>query len=173
MVIGLAQILQNFDRRLSRTLDTNLRWMAPFELVNTYGLFAVMTTTRPEIILQGSNDQIQWLDYNFPYKPGELHRGLPWVAPYHPRLDWQMWFAALGDINENTWLGNLMYRIMTGDNTAAKLLEPAPFPRPPRYMRALLYDYRFTSPAVRRRTGAVWERTLTRVWFGPVSLTGR
>jgi hypothetical protein len=173
MVIGLAQILQNFDRRLSRTLDTSLRWMAPFELVNTYGLFAVMTTTRPEIILQGSNDQIQWLDYKFPYKPGELHRGLPWVAPYHPRLDWQMWFAALGDINENTWLGNLMYRIMTGDNTAAKLLEPAPFPRPPQYMRALLYDYRFTSPAVRRRTGAVWERTLTRVWFGPVSLTGR
>jgi hypothetical protein len=171
--VGIAQILELFDRTFTRRLDANLRWMAPFELVNSYGLFAVMTTTRPEIILQGSNDQIQWLDYNFPYKPGELHRGLPWVAPYQPRLDWQMWFAALGDINENAWVGNLMYRIMTGDRTTEKLLAPAPFSRPPRYMRALLYEYRFTTPEVRRRTGAVWERTLTRTWFGPVSLTGR
>ncbi|MFL6451701.1 MAG: lipase maturation factor family protein [Bryobacteraceae bacterium] len=173
MVVGLAQVVQTFDRRLTRRLDANLRWMAPFELVNTYGLFAVMTITRPEIILQGSNDQAEWRDYNFPYKPGELHRALPWVAPYQPRLDWQMWFAALGDINENTWVGNLMYRIMTGDPNPAQLMEPAPFPRPPHYMRALLFDYRFTTPDVRRRTGAVWERTLERVWFGPVSLTGR
>lgn len=173
IAVGLIQVLQTFDRQWTRALDSHLRWMAPFEVVNGYGLFAVMTRTRPEIILQGSNDQVQWLDYNFPYKPGELHRGLPWVAPYQPRLDWQMWFAALGDINENTWIGNLMYRIMTGDTTPARLLEPAPFSRPPRYMRALLYDYRFTTPEVRRRTGAVWGRTLTRIWFGPVSLTGR
>ncbi len=146
IAVGLIQVLQTFDRGWTRALDSHLRWMAPFELVNGYGLFAVMTTTRPEIVLQGSNDQAQWLDYNFPYKPGELHRALPWIAPYQPRLDWQMWFAALGDINENTWVGNLMYRIMTGDTTATKLLEPSPFPRPPRYMRALLYDYRFTTP---------------------------
>ncbi len=173
MAAGLIQLLQTFNRGWTLRLDTYLRWMGPFEVVNSYGLFAVMTTTRPEIVLQGSDDQVQWRDYNFPYKPGELHRGLPWVAPYQPRLDWQMWFAALGDINENTWVGNLMYRIMTGDTTTAKLLEPAPFQKPPHYMRALLYDYRFTAPEVRRRTGAVWERTLTRVWFGPVSLTGR
>jgi lipase maturation factor 1 len=173
IAIGLIQVAQTFDRAWPRALDAHLRWIAPFEIVNTYGLFAVMTTTRPEIILQGSNDQVQWLDYNFPYKPGELHRPLPFVAPYQPRLDWQMWFAALGDINENTWVGNLMYRIMTGDTTASKLLEPSPFRQPPHYMRALLYDYRFTTPEVRKRTGAVWERTLIRSWFGPVSLTGR
>ena len=173
MAVGVMQVLQTFDRGWTRRLEAHLRWIAPFDIVNTYGLFAVMTTTRPEIILQGSDDQIQWLDYNFPYKPGEVHRPLPIVAPYQPRLDWQMWFAALGDINENTWVGNLMYRIMTGDRTATKLLEPPPFRRPPHYMRALLYDYRFTTPEVRKRTGAVWERTLTRTWFGPVSLTGR
>ncbi len=173
VAVGLLQVVEMLDRGSSRPLYAHLRWMAPFEVVNTYGLFAVMTTTRPEIILQGSNDQIQWLEYNFPYKPGEVHRPLPVVAPYQPRLDWQMWFAALGDINENTWVGNLMYRIMTGDRTATKLLEPSPFPRPPRYMRALLYDYRFTTPEVRKRTGEVWERTLIRTWFGPVSLTGR
>jgi hypothetical protein len=171
--VGLTQAVQSFDRTLTRPLDAHLRWLAPFEIVNSYGLFAVMTTTRPEIILQGSDDQVQWLDYNFPYKPGEPHRGLPWVAPYQPRVDWQMWFAALGDINENTWVGNLMYRIMTGNPSGTKLLAPAPFRRPPHYMRALLYDYRFTTPQVRRRTGAVWERTLIRTWFGPVSLTGR
>jgi len=173
IAVGLNQAIQSFGPGVTRGLDRHLRWMAPFEIVNSYGLFAVMTTTRPEIVLQGSNDQVQWLDYNFPYKPGELHRGLPWIAPYQPRLDWQMWFAALGDINENTWVGNLMYRIMTGDPSAVSLLEPAPFARPPRYMRALLYDYRFTTPQVRERTGAVWERTLMRTWFGPVSLTGR
>jgi hypothetical protein len=173
MAVGVMQVLQTFDRGWTRRLDAHLRLIAPFDIVNTYGLFAVMTTTRPEIILQGSDDQIQWLDYNFPYKPGEVHRPLPIVAPYQPRLDWQMWFAALGDINENTWVGNLMYRIMTGDRTATKLLDPPPFRRPPHYMRALLYDYRFTTPEVRKRTGAVWERTLIRTWFGPVSLTGR
>jgi len=173
MAIGLTQVAQTVDRGWPPALDAHLRSIAPLEIVNTYGLFAVMTTTRPEIILQGSDDQVQWLDYNFPYKPGELHRPLPFVAPYQPRLDWQMWFAALGDINENTWVGNLMYRIMTGDTTSTKLLGPSPFRRPPRYMRALLYDYRFTTPEVRKRTGAVWERTLVRTWFGPVSLTGR
>ncbi len=173
IAVGLNQAVGSVNSGVGRALERHLRWMTPFEIVNSYGLFAVMTTTRPEIILQGSNDQVQWLDYNFPYKPGEPHRGLPWIAPYQPRLDWQMWFAALGDINENTWVGNLMYRIMTGDQIAASLLEPAPFSRPPHYMRALLYDYRFTTPQVRERTGAVWERTLTRTWFGPVSLTGR
>ncbi|MFL6415219.1 MAG: lipase maturation factor family protein [Bryobacteraceae bacterium] len=170
---GVLQVIQSVDRTWVGTLNAHLRWIAPFEMVNSYGLFAVMTTTRPEIILQGSDDQVHWLDYSFPYKPGEPHRGLPWIAPYQPRLDWQMWFAALGDINENTWVGNLMYRIMTGDPAPAKLLEPSPFSRPPHYMRALLYDYRFTTPELRRRTGAVWERTLIRTWFGPVSLTGR
>lgn len=146
--------------------------LGPWEIVNTYGLFAVMTTTRPEISIEGSDDGEHWREYTFPYKPGPLHRGLPLVAPYQPRLDWQMWFAALGNYRQNVWVGGLLYRLLTGSPEVMKLLEPAPFAKPPRYIRALLYDYRFTTPAERARTGAVWERTLQGTWFGPASLSG-
>ena len=84
-----------------------------------------------------------------------------------------MWFAALGTFSENGWVGNLMYRLLTGDPVVLKLLDPPPFAKPPRYMRALLYDYTFTTPEERARTGAVWKRELRGTWFGPVSLTGR
>ena len=132
-----------------------------------------MTTTRPEIVLQGSPDGVEWRDYEFRYKPGNTHRGLPVAGPYMPRLDWQMWFAALGSFNENRWVGALMYRLLVGDPTVTQLLAPPPFPKPPPYMRALLYDYTFTSPEERARTGAVWRRELRGTWYGPVSLTGR
>jgi lipase maturation factor 1 len=152
---------------------TALRWIGSFEIVNSYGLFAVMTTTRPEIVIEGSNDGANWREYSFKYKPGELHRGLPLVAPYQPRLDWQMWFAALGTYQENNWVGGLMYRLMLGDAKVIGLMNPPPFPKPPHYLRALVYDYQFTTPAERSRTGAVWQRRLLGTWFGPVSLTGQ
>jgi hypothetical protein len=172
-VLGTVQVFQMFSPKLARPFRGPMATLAPFEIVNTYGLFAVMTTTRPEIVIQGSNDQADWRDYSFPYKPGELHRPLPMVAPYQPRLDWQMWFAALGTFSENRWVGNLMYRLLTGNPAVMKLLDPPPFSKPPRYMRALLYDYTFTTPQERARTGAVWKRELQRTWFGPVSLTGQ
>jgi hypothetical protein len=143
-----------------------------FEIVNSYGLFATMTTTRPELVIEGSDDQVNWREYSFRYKPGELHRGLPQIAPYQPRLDWQMWFAALGDVQENQWVKNLLYRILTGEPSVLGLLDPPPFNSPPRYIRVTLYDYSFTTPAERARTGAVWRRTLRGNWFGPVSLSG-
>jgi hypothetical protein len=171
--LGAVQLMNVLAPNLASAAQKPLAAVAPFEIVNSYGLFAVMTTTRPEIVLEGSNDQTTWHEYSFKYKPGELHRGLPLVAPYQPRLDWQMWFAALGTIQENSWVGNLMYRLMVGEPTVTDLLNPAPFPKPPRYMRALLYDYTFTQPSQRSRTGAVWQRQLQGTWFGPVSLTGR
>jgi len=173
IMIGALQLLDMFVPGLGRPVRPLLNLLAPFQIVNSYGLFAVMTTTRAEIILEGSNDQTNWREYSFKYKPGELHRGLPWIAPYQPRLDWQMWFAALGTYQENSWVGGVMYRLMTGDNTVIQLLNPPPFPQPPHYMRALLYDYQFTAPAERARTGAVWQRKLLGTWFGPVSLTGQ
>ncbi|HEY7390826.1 MAG TPA: lipase maturation factor family protein, partial [Bryobacteraceae bacterium] len=106
----------------------------------------------------------------FPYKPGNLHRGLPFVAPYQPRLDWQMWFAALGSYQSNPWTGELVYRLLTGEPSVLGLLDPAPFKKPPRFMRALLYEYDFTLPEERKRTGAVWKRSLRGIWLGPVSL---
>jgi lipase maturation factor 1 len=173
IVFGAIQVIDMFDRNFGRVLRAPIRTIAPFEIVNTYGLFAVMTTERPEIVIEGSNDQMNWHEYTFRYKPGELHRVPPLVAPHQPRLDWQMWFAALGTFQENNWVSNLMYRLLVGEPTVIGLLDGSPFPRPPRYMRALLYDYDFTTPAERARSGAIWSRQLRGTWFGPVSLTGR
>ncbi len=174
LVLALMQLLDSLASRVVAPMFSKpLAAIQPFEITNSYGLFAVMTTTRPEIIIEGSNDQLDWREYQFPYKPGNTHRGLPWVAPYQPRLDWQMWFAALGDYQSSTWVGGLMYRILTSEPSVYRLLNPPPFDRPPRYLRALLYEYEFTTPAERARTGAVWQRQLRGIWFGPVSLNGR
>lgn len=173
MLLGGLQLASMFSPSAIRFARPVFVAIAPFEIVNSYGLFASMTTTRPELIIEGSNDQATWREYGFRYKPGELHRGLPQIAPYQPRLDWQMWFAALGDVQENRWVGNLLYRILTNEPSITRLLEPPPFSSPPHYIRVLLYDYSFTVPAERSRTGAVWQRQLRGVWFGPVSLTGR
>ena len=135
------------------------QWFAPFRTVNTYGLFAVMTTTRPEIVIQGSNDGVTWLDYEFKYKPQELNRRPGFVAPHQPRLDWQMWFAALGNYRQNPWLVNFCIRLLQGSQPVIKLLRSDPFPHaPPKYIRALVYEYHFTSFAERRQTGNWWRR---------------
>jgi lipase maturation factor 1 len=151
--------------------STLVRVMAPFQIVNTYGLFASMTTSRPEIIVQGSNDGETWLDYEFPYKPGDLRRPPRWVAPYQPRLDWQMWFAALSDYRGSPWFGNFMLRLLQGSPDVLGLLARNPFPAaPPKYVRAELYDYSFTDFATRRATGNWWKRTQQRFYFPAVSL---
>jgi lipase maturation factor 1 len=174
MILLLLGTFQLIDAVVpSAAFSRPLSIVQPFEIINSYGLFAVMTTTRPEIILEGSNDQIEWREYQFPYKPGNTHRSLPWIAPYQPRLDWQMWFAALGSYQTNTWVGGLMYRILTGEPSVYRLLSTPPFQHPPRYLRALLYSYDFTTPSERARSGAVWQRRLLSVWFGPASLNGQ
>jgi hypothetical protein len=118
-------------------LNDALRLTEPFGIVNSYGLFAMMTTTRPEIVIQGSNDAVNWLDYSFRYKPGDLRRGPSLVAPYQPRLDWQMWFAALGNYRSNEWFQNLMVRLLQGSSPVMRLFERTPFGgSPPRYVRA-------------------------------------
>ncbi len=117
----------------------------PLRIVNSYGLFAVMTTDRPEIVVEGSNDGTNWLAYEFPYKPGNLHRAPPVIEPQQPRLDWQMWFAALGTYQSNRWFVNFMLRLLQGEPAVLRLLQYNPFPQhPPRYVRAQLYLYRFT-----------------------------
>lgn len=171
--IGGLQLLGMLWPSLDRPSRVISTLVGPFEIVNRYGLFAMMTTTRPEIILEGSNDGEHWLEYSFRYKPGDLRRGLPLVAPYQPRLDWQMWFAALGDINESSWMRGLLYRLLKGEPSVVGLLESSPFPNPPKYIRALLYDYTFTTLEERRKTGDVWRRKLLGSWFGPVSLSGK
>jgi lipase maturation factor 1 len=148
-----------------------LRVVEPFRIVNTYGLFAVMTTERIEIVVEGSSDGDTWRAYEFRYKPGDLKRAPPIVAPHQPRLDWQMWFAALGNYRQNRWFVNLMIRLLQGEPSVLRLLESNPFPgAPPKYIRARAYLYHFTDFAERRRDGAWWRREDHGMYFPAVSL---
>ena len=103
-----------------------------FQFVNNYGLFAVMTTNRSEIIVEGSNDGNTWLPYEFKYKPGDLSRRPVFMAPHQPRLDWQMWFAALGSAQDNPWFVNFCARLLQGSRPVLRLLDKNPFPNAPR-----------------------------------------
>jgi predicted DCC family thiol-disulfide oxidoreductase YuxK len=151
--------------------ETVIRTVSPFEIVNTYGLFAVMTTTRPEIIIEGSNDSVTWAPYEFKYQPEDLARTPRWVQPHQPRLDWQMWFAALGDYRTDPWVMHFLARLLEGQPEVLGLLGHNPFPgAPPHYVRALVYDYRFTTPAERKATGRWWRRELQRSYVPAVSL---
>lgn len=135
--------------------------LAPFRTVNGYGLFAVMTTNRQEIVVQGSNDGTNWLSYQFKYKPGDVKRRPVFIEPFQPRLDWQMWFAALSNYRQNPWFVHFCERLLQGSPDVLALLKKNPFPnKPPRYIRAELYDYQFTNCAERRKTGAWWKRKL-------------
>jgi lipase maturation factor 1 len=121
-------------------------------------LFRVMTKTRPEITVEGSDDGVTWRAYDFKYKASELGRAPPIVAPHQPRLDWQMWFAALNDVRQEPWFINFVARLLQGSQPVAALLRTNPFPdSPPRYVRARLFEYHFTSPEEKRTTGSWWK----------------
>jgi hypothetical protein len=138
---------------------------------NNYGLFAVMTTVRPELVIEGSNDGRDWREYALPYKPGDLAARPRWVAPYQPRLDWQLWFAALGSPDNNLWVETLCERVLRGSPAVLGLFSRNPFPdQPPRYLRVVRYRYDFTDGAERARTGNWWRRTPLDFYISPVSL---
>jgi uncharacterized membrane protein YphA (DoxX/SURF4 family) len=146
--------------------------IGPFRSFNTYGLFAVMTVERPELIIQGSSDGRDWRDYALPYKPGDLARRPSWAAPHQPRLDWQLWFAAFTPPERATWVKTLCERLLRGDPDVLALFSRNPFPdAPPRYLRVARYQYEFTSFEGRARTGNWWRRTPIDFYVPPVSLT--
>jgi hypothetical protein len=144
-----------------RAGDAAMAWVAPLRSINGYGLFRVMTTERPELVLEGSRDGRRWEAYEFRYKPGAVNRRPRFVAPFHPRLDWQLWFAALSPGRNLGWVERLAEALRAGTPEVVALLGHDPFPTtPPQYVRAVLYDYRFSTPEQRRRTGSWWVRTL-------------
>ncbi len=144
--------------------------LEPFRIVNGYGLFRVMTKERGEIVIEGSADGIDWLPYEFKWKPGDVMRAPGWCAPHQPRLDWQMWFAALGSYRENPWFGRLIVRL-EWSRDVSRLLAKNPFSHePPRYIRAMFYRYRFTTLRERSETGAWWKREELREYLPTVSL---
>ena len=156
------------DRQV--VMSTPLRHLvqttSDFWLVNVYGPFAVMTKERPEIIVQGSNDGVSWREYEFKYKPGEPNKKLSWNIPHQPRLDWQLWFAALQNSNDNAWFAHFMQKLLEGSPEVLALLANNPFPgKPPAYLRALLYRYRFTAVNQRAAFGNIWQRELLRQYW--------
>ena len=154
-----------------------LRWLAnfyeqlePFRIVNGYGLFRVMTEDRCEIVVEGSTDGINWAPYEFKWKPGDVKRVPGWCAPHQPRLDWQMWFAALETPKQNPWFVGLIVRLLEGSEDVTGLLARNPFPdKPPHYIRATFYRYRFTNSEERRQTGAWWKRQELREYLPTIS----
>jgi predicted DCC family thiol-disulfide oxidoreductase YuxK len=174
LFISGFQMIAMFSGRHWAPADAVIQRIAPFEIINTYGLFAVMTTTRPEIVIEGSNDGTTWLAYEFKYKPGDLSRRPAWVQPHQPRLDWQMWFAALGNYQDDPWILHFLGRLLAGTPEVLNLLARNPFPAaPPHYIRAQLYEYRFTTPAERKASGDWWSRELKGTYVPAVSLRGK
>jgi hypothetical protein len=143
-------------------------------LVNTYGAFGSVTRVRHEIVVEGTDeeepgDDTVWREYEFRGKPGDVSRMPRQFAPYHLRLDWQMWFAALSPAYAAGWFEPFVVRLLEGDRDTLRLLRHNPFPgEPPRHVRALLYRYRFTTRRERSETGDWWHRTLVREFMPPV-----
>jgi hypothetical protein len=172
VLIGLLSISRFFSQSLLPvSLLSSLEPPEKLYLFNSYGLFAVMTTTRMEIQVEGSNDGKDWHEYAFKFKPQDLSKPPCVVAPGQPRLDWQMWFAALSDWRSNPWFANFMIRLLQGSPSVLSLMAGNPFPnQPPRYVRALLYRYTFTDFAQRNRTGNWWNSEYAGEYFAPASL---
>src|SRR5262245_8938948 len=157
--------------RQPRALANCYETLQAFRIVNGYGLFRVMTKDRCEIILEGSADGIDWLPYEFKWKPGEVKHAPGWCAPHQPRLDWQMWFAALERPQENPWIIALIFRLLQGSRDVSGLLAHNPFPdKTPRYIRTMFYRYRFTTMDERQQTGEWWKREELREYLPMLSL---
>jgi len=139
-------------------------------VANAYGLFRGMTVERPEIIVLGSRDGRSWKTYPFRWKPGDPARRPRFATPHMPRLDWQMWFAAL-DPNGAGWLSGLLLGLLEGRPEVLALLAADPFAgQPPRFVRLDYYLYEFTTPAERRETGNWWRRERKGELVRPLSL---
>ena len=145
LMASLAQSCRRVNPR-STFARPVLELIQPFASVSSYGLFADMTTQRPEIVVEGSRDGQTWLAYEFRYKPTALDRRPGFTGPHMPRLDWQMWFAALRGCRRAPWLHAFLRRLLEGAPSVRGLLEHDPFgDSPPKYIRTTLYLYTFTS----------------------------
>ena len=144
-----------------------------FRLVGGYGPFAVMTKQRDEIVIEGTADGTNWLTYELPYKPQALDKRPRQVAPHQPRVDWQLWFAALSNYQRETWLVSMAAHLLEGSDDVEALFSVNPFAsEPPIAIRAQLYRYRFTTPAERAATGNWWVREYRGEYMPMVRLRG-
>ncbi len=169
-VVGLLSIPPAVNLLSSRQLMNAS--FEPFGLVNTYGAFGSVSRVRREVVLEGTLDDpfdpgAVFREYEFPCKPTSLTRRPCLVTPYHYRLDWQMWFAGLSSFEREPWIVHLAYLVLRGEPSVKAHFVNDPFPdRPPRFVRARLYRYRFAEPG----TGRVWDRTFETEYLLPLSL---
>jgi Lipase maturation factor len=179
-VVALAVLVVALSVRPARNLVGRRQLMNasfdPLRLVNTYGAFGAVTRVRREVVLEGTDEPAPgpatvWAEYQFKAKPGDPRRRPRQVAPYHLRLDWLLWFAAMSPPSAHPWMAMLVTRLLENDPATVKLLGRNPFPdHPPALVRARLYRYRFTTPAERRQSGAWWSRDLLGDYLPPLRL---
>jgi hypothetical protein len=141
-------------------LNTPAILLSPFRIVNNYGLFAVMTRARYEIEFQGSTDQVHWTPYPFRYKPQDVRERPGIYAPYQPRFDWNLWFASLGSVDQNSWIMNTEVRLLDNSPAVLELFRANPFPNRPAAIRVVLWQYWFSTREEKARTGVWWDRKL-------------
>ena len=155
------------DQRMNATFN-------PLHLVNTYGAFGRITRNRDELVIEGTDEtsvgpRTTWREYEFKGKPGDVRRLPRQWAPYHLRLDWLMWFAAISPAYARTWLAPFLDRLLRNDPSTLHLLRHNPFPNtPPRYVRVRLYRYRFTTWTELRHEHAWWHRSLIGEYVPPI-----
>ncbi len=179
-VLALTLLVAVLSWRPARNLVSRRQLMNasfdPLRLVNTYGAFGSVTRVRYEVAIEGTDEAAPtpttvWKEYQFKGKPGDPRRRPPQVAPYHLRLDWLMWFAAMSPPYAHPWFVPLLLKLLQGDPPTLRLLRGNPFPdRPPAVVRATLFRYRFTTAAERRQTGAWWVRTPAGPYLPPLRL---
>lgn len=161
---------------LSRSQMMNFSFN-PLHLVNTYGAFGSVTKKRYEIVVEGTtdetiDDQTVWKEYEFKGKPGDPERIPPVISPYHLRLDWQMWFAAMSSPIRNPWFRTMIRKLLQNDQSTLNLIKHNPFPNePPKHIRAQLYQYQFTTKKERQETGQWWKRRFVRQYMPAVTHT--
>ena len=149
----------------------------PLHLVNTYGAFGSVSRERYEVVVEGTADSVvtpasTWKEYEFRAKPTDVRRRPPWLAPYHRRLDWLMWFIPLSPGYADPWFPALIARLLQNDKATLSLMGRNPFPdKLPGWIRATMYKYRFTTRAERRAGGAYWVRTKVGDMMRPLSLS--
>jgi hypothetical protein len=162
VILGVAlyaTVVAFLGAGLPSLLTLPARLLDPFRIANAYGLFAVMTPARYEIEFQGSNDGRTWTPYPFRYKPQDVRERPGIYAPYQPRFDWNLWFSSLDSPQQSPWIARAQQRLLEGSQPVLSLFRNDPFKgHPPRMVRTVLSQYRFTDPATKRSTGAWWRR---------------
>ncbi len=149
-----------------------IRALEPFRIANQYGLFAVMTRGRYEIEFQGSNDGTNWTAYPFRFKPQSLNQAPGVYAPYQPRFEWNLWFASLGGWQQNNFVPATEERLLVSSPAVLSLFRSNPFPSaPPRYVRAVMWQYWFTTTDEKRRTGNWWRREYQGLYAPELTMT--